>query len=533
MTLPAAGLLLAYATALCAQQSAKLKPATIDGMVTRLGTGEPLRDVRVTVTGASETRNVTTDAKGRFLIAELAPGTYSLDASATLFVRARKSKLTLSPDEHLRDVNLQLTPAAVIAGRIYDQDRRPLPSVRVEALHYQYRDGARVLVLAGTGHSDDRGDYRIYDLQPDAYYIRATPSPTSPQAALAPVYYPGMVDPQDGVPITAAPGTESSAVDIPLGEYKTFSVQLEIAVASPFGAPGATFGVVRRDRSASEPNLVQSESLGNGVYRISSLTPGAYDIFARVPVRTAASEFSIQTGRISVDIADQDVQAGILAVRQGGSLTGQLLASDPLSVALDPSSIEVELRPMGGSPSILGTSSRNPGGAMTKSGAFTIPNVANDRFRIQVSGLPANVYLTSGRYRGAEVIDSGIDVDGSPQRPLELYLGGASSVGTIEGVVRSRNDQPADSILVVIAPAPDRRENPAAFRTAVTNQSGSFSVRGLLPGEYTVLAWEEGEAGPYQNPEYLKDFESRGVKATVEGGRSRVVDVRVIPVSGR
>jgi hypothetical protein len=234
-----------------------------------------------------------------------------------------------------------------------------------------------------------------------------------------------------------------------------------------------------------------------------------------------------------VNIADQDVEAGILAVRPNGSVAGQIVASEPLPVPLDPTSIEVALRPMAGLPSILATDSRNPGGAMTKGGAFTIPNVANGRFRIEVSGLPANVYLTSARYGGAEVIDGGIDVDGNPQGPLDLYLGGAGSVGTIEGVVRSRNDQPADNSVVVIAPAPNRRENPAAFRTAITDQVGLFSVRGLLPGEYTVLALEEVEAGAYQNPEFLRDFESRGVKATVHGGSRNVVDVRVIPRSER
>src|SRR5262249_23492920 len=103
-------------------------------MVTKLGTGEPLRNIRVTVSGGSGSRSVTTDAQGRFLISDLAPGGYTLEAFGVLFVRTRKAKnyLNLSPDQHLRDVNLQLTPAAVITGRIYDQNREPLPSVAVE-----------------------------------------------------------------------------------------------------------------------------------------------------------------------------------------------------------------------------------------------------------------------------------------------------------------------------------------------------------------------------------------------------------------
>jgi hypothetical protein len=180
---------------------------------------------------------------------------------------------------------------------------------------------------------------------------------------------------------------------------------------------------------------------------------------------------------------------------------------------------------------MLATDTRYPGGGITNGGAFSIPNVANGRFRIEVSGLPAGVYLTSVRYGGAEVIDSGIDIDGSPQGPVDLYLGGSGSIGTLEGVVKGRNDQPAGNSVVVIAPAPNRRGNPTLFRTLITDQAGLFSVRGLLPGEYTVFAWEDGDAGTYQNPEVLKDFESRGVKATVERGSSNHVDVRVIPKS--
>ena len=167
-------------------------------------------------------------------------------------------------------------------------------------------------------------------------------------------------------------------------------------------------------------------------------------------------------------------------------------------------------------------------GWRNKRGAFSISNVANGRFRIEVSGLPADVYLTSARYGGTEILDSGIDIDGSSQGSLDLYFGGTGSVGTLEGVVKGRSDQPAGNSVVVIAPAPNRRGNPTLFRTLVTDQAGLFSVHGLLPGEYTVFAWEDGDAGTYENPELLRDFESRGVKATVERGSRNHVDVRII-----
>src|SRR5215831_1867103 len=93
---------------LFAQGDARVKGATIEGVVTRSGTGEPVHEVLVTVSGASGARSAVTDDKGRFMVAGLAPGAYKLEASATLFVRARKNRLNLAPDQRL-DVDVQLT----------------------------------------------------------------------------------------------------------------------------------------------------------------------------------------------------------------------------------------------------------------------------------------------------------------------------------------------------------------------------------------------------------------------------------------
>lgn len=527
--LPAFGLLLVSAALFGQENPTRGEPAAIEGTVTKLGTGEPLPDVRVTATGASGARKVTTDAQGRFVITDLAPGTYNLDASATLFARARRNSLNLnvSRGQHLRDVNIQLVPTGVITGHVYDQNGQPLPSVSVEALRYQYRDGAKVFISAGHGQSDDRGEYRIFNLQPDVYYLRATPSPSS-QAALAPVYYPSSADPQDGVPVKVVPDTESSAIDMPLGRSRTSSVRLKVAFAGNQGQ-GVVFTVVRKDRGVPEIMTFQTKPLGDGAYRLWPFAPGAYEIFAQA--QGAASQMDIQTGRMSVNIANYEVDAGMLAVRPNGTLAGRIMAADPLPVALDPARIEITFRPMAGSPSTLKTTSRDPGGMLRQDGTFTIPNVADGYFRIEVTGLPANVYLTSARYGGMEVMDSGIDIIGGAQGSLALYLGGPGSVGAVEGVVKTREDQPAGNSLVMIVPAPNRRENPAAFRTVITDQVGSFSVPGLLPGEYTLLAFEDVDADAFQNPELLRDFESSGIKVIVERGRRNILEVRVIPKS--
>jgi hypothetical protein len=202
-----------------------VKPATIEGIVTQLGR-RALHDARVTLTGVSG-KSAATNMKGQFTFADLAPGAYA-EASATLFVRTEEQ-----PESLTRPTSPRRQPSAH-AGRgdhrpRYDQTGgrcRP----RVEALRYQYRDGAKVFVLAGTGHSDVG---RIPDLQSAAGCSPSRDALANPlQAALAPVDYPGMVDPQDSVPIAVAPGTESSAIDIP-SRRTELSVRLEVAGTFP------------------------------------------------------------------------------------------------------------------------------------------------------------------------------------------------------------------------------------------------------------------------------------------------------------
>lgn len=265
-------LLVAASTALTGQNaSEKPKPSSIEGVVTRIGTGEPLSGVRVTVTpepgGLSST--ATTNAQGRFTILNLQPGRYTVDVARTLFVRPPRSAdsliVTLGADQHVRDLNIQLTPTAVITGRIFDENRQPLRAVRVEAVRYQYREGWRILTSSGQAQSDDRGEYRIFNLQPDTYYLRVSRPSNAFQGTLAAIYYPGVVDPQDAVGIKVDSGAEINAIDVSLTARRTVSVRVRLVGALPLiPSPSPVFFAVRHDRLVPDLMTLQSEPAGGG-----------------------------------------------------------------------------------------------------------------------------------------------------------------------------------------------------------------------------------------------------------------------------
>lgn len=66
------------------------------------------------------------------------------------------------------------------------------------------------------------------------------------------------------------------------------------------------------------------------------------------------------------------------------------------------------------------------------------------------------------------------------------------------------------------------------YRKTVSDQSGHFSLRGLRPGQYTLLAWESVDGEAYYNPEFLKQYEGRGSVLRVEEGERKTLSVEAI-----
>jgi hypothetical protein len=61
-----------------------------------------------------------------------------------------------------------------------------------------------------------------------------------------------------------------------------------------------------------------------------------------------------------------------------------------------------------------------------------------------------------------------------------------------------------------------------------TDHKGAFTLRGVPPGNYTVLAWDWVRWNSYYNAEILAESEGRGVKVTVEARSRQNINVRAI-----
>jgi beta-lactamase regulating signal transducer with metallopeptidase domain len=192
-------------------------PNSIEGMVVRLGTNEPISDVgvelrRVEGTAAfplgplvlppgnfspgamvrpsypnpADIWNVRTKADGKFVFSNLKPGTYRLQAAraggayypAEYGQRSPKGKgydFEFVGGQSMPDVRLPMAPTGSITGRVLDADGQPAARVRVMALEATYSSGQRALGIIQAVQSDDKGEYRLFWLPPGQYVVAARP----------------------------------------------------------------------------------------------------------------------------------------------------------------------------------------------------------------------------------------------------------------------------------------------------------------------------------------------------------------------
>src|SRR5262245_14677509 len=84
------------------------KPASIEGFVRRLGTGEPIFNARVMISGLPTPLYAFTEKDGHFAFTDLAPGKYTLIAFANSYVRVSYGQ---------KAQNLPSTPIVLVAGQ--------------------------------------------------------------------------------------------------------------------------------------------------------------------------------------------------------------------------------------------------------------------------------------------------------------------------------------------------------------------------------------------------------------------------------
>lgn len=528
--------------------------AILQGIVTKDPGSVPLKKALIELIADSQNdgRNYTalSGADGSFRIEDVVPGRYRLFAERSGYQEIDKHRhrsegrlLTFSAGQEVSDLTIRLQAAAVVEGRVSDEDGDPMPEAQVAVLRQTFVAGHRRWEQVGAERTNDLGQYRIPGLAAGDYFVSVTPPPdfrsliettaNTPEAAPrsgaasnkpAPVayqttYYPGARDRGQATSIQLRAGDE-----FPVNFSLTPSPSLSIRGSVANLPDGTTAAIMLQSKDL---NLVLNgaEMHKDGSFEIRGVSPGDYTIVATVDNVKVP-----MMARQSLQLAES-VEGLRLSPQRGGTIQGRLRMEANGTGRSGPAQILLLLRSSDGDDESVGVSMGIGFSTLTKvrgDGSFEWKDVPPGLYSVQVSATSEmpDWFLKSVTAGGRDVLDSGFSVNGGATT-LDLV---ASANGAVaEGVASNQNDGPVADAVVVAVPELHLRGRPERYRKTVTDQSGRFTLRGLPPGDYTLIAWESVDGEAYYNSEFLKTYEGQGKALHLDPGRRVSVQLKTIP----
>jgi len=470
---------------------------------------------------------------------ELPPGSYHLRAERNGFVAMNYGSrsgtrggttLALTQGQSLTGLEMKLSPHAVITGRVMDTDGEPVTRAMVNALRYRYAQGGRQLMPAGQAQTDDRGEYRIFGLQPGRYYLSAmdgssrfrmpsedrSPGPRVDDAYVT-TYYPGTTDVENASLVEAASGRELQEMNLKLSRARTVRVRGRVVNETGNGDTRDLMIFLRQRNSFIPGNMTQAMPGPEGQFELRGLMPGSY-ILAAV-IRSGADGYSSQQ---QVEVGTRDVEDILLSVTKGVEMRGSLRVEGPPVENL--AGLRVVLRPAESGP----TFHPLPMGTIGADGSFVLENIGSDRYIVSVVGLPPGCYTKSIRLGRDDVLDNPLDLARASGGVLEIVL--SDGAAEIDGVVADDDQRSFPGATVVLVPDSEpRRKMQQFYKTATTDQAGRYKLSSIDPGAYRIYAFDDIEAGEWMDPDLMNSVRSKGTDVKVQQGGRQTLELKVIP----
>jgi hypothetical protein len=457
----------------------------VEGRVVNALTGEPLRKVQVTLEEGNTRYSVVSGNDGKFRFEGIVPGEYHPEGQRQGFLDSDDEEwLTLERGAHIKNVAIKMTPQAVIAGHVLDEDGDPVPGLQVHASRTIHVNGRPVVLGTEGGFTDPEGYFLIAQLEAGRYYLSAEPT-----HHLRDVSQPGrpgreedFVHTDDPMPLDVTVGAALRNVEIHIRRSSVYRIQGRVANL-PTGPVGLR--LVQADGTL-RPNDPQA-NLNDGSFEFAGIIPASYllmcfsaGLYCHVPVTVIDHRVDL-----AVELVPGPNIEGTIKMEGGGAFP-----KPPVVQLLDKMVTAKE------------------------DGTFGWTNLAPKKYFLDY-GPPDGCYVKSIQFNHQPLTGITLDLSVGLGGTLDILVApnAATVSATVEGGKKAK-----------VTLWKDSKVN---YRDADAN--GVIQFDHLAPGEYRILAWQKVEEQFVEIPEFRERFDAP--KITLAEGEHQNVEVKLIPKS--
>ena len=518
----------------------------IAGTVVSKADGRPLNRARITVRDAKDAKRFqsgVTSEDGKYEFTGLPAAKYSLTGAKRGFISASydqhdqySTAIVTGTGLETEALVLRLAPDAVISGKVLDETNEPVRHAVVTLYYNDHSLGVDQIHQAGSSQTNDLGEYELTPFTPGTYFLSASGKPwyavhphsemvpsgraqsKADQQAEAPplvdqplvdraldvayplTYYPNGTEADDAAPILIL-GGERVQADLHLNPVPSLRLLFRMPDDGKHG-----YQIPQLEQPAFDGStfiqMTGGSMISPGVVELTGIPAGRYNVHLR-----GQGSFVQMNG---VDLAKDGEEVDL---SRGEALSNVKFSVQVPAEATLPAHLSVGLR--------SGNRTVSASQAVDAKGETELQQVAAGRYEVAVWG-PGKVYSVARMSaEGAQVSGRTLSVAAGSSPSVSLTV--ASGSAEIEGIVTRARKGLAGAMVVLVPENPELDR--ALFRRDQSDLDGTFLLRNVVPGSYTLLAIENGWDLDWSHPVVIAAYLKHGRKIEVGNQTGRPMNI--------
>ena len=494
-----------------------LSKTPIPKALVRINPAQSIPDAR-----GSAARLAITGDDGRFAFLNVPAGKYQLSATRPndrpqMFLGDNSqfsTAVVTGPNLDSANLVFPYHAAGDIDGTIIDENGEPIQNAQIYLFRHDTIDGRLQYVRAGLGTTHGSGVFHFGHLTAGSYLVAVaarpwfTNGPKRPEiaseldVAYPFTYYPGTAELSDATDIIIEEGS-TSKIQIPLRAVPAIHLSVDqpvtgpiepqqfvdLAAIGPDNMPIRMHDVLPRQRS---------QGIAPGRYRLSqsSMSNGEYSSKSSKIVDLTTD------GPLALDSIGQTAVSGAVSIEGTEKITNPVL---------------VMLAPVSGGPPLRAQTGKDL--------RFEFhADLAPGRYRVFLPGNRA-FFLKSITAKGADVFGGQVDLQPNSTVQLSLVMAPFSNFKLPLKGVALRSGKPQAGAMVLLLPAKPATTD--LIRRDQSDLDGSFSLSQIPPGDYRLLAIDNGHKLAYRDPKAIAPYLAKAQSVKINATTPPPTDLKV------